>query len=291
MCDDLTEKDIDAYFRRNGLSRRTFGQLGAGAALMAMLPPVANAVDVVGEDVTVSTPDGTADAYFVHPTTGAHAAVMLWPSIVGIRETFRALGRRLAESGYAVLVVNPYYRTQSGPVIPEDKGFRDPGIRDVLMPFARTLSPATCVTDGEAYVSWLDQQDAVDSSRKVGSIGYCMTGSYGLRLAAAIPGRVGAGVSFHGGGLATAAEDSPHTLASQMQAGFLIAIAANDDERNPVEKDMLREAFAEAGVEAEIEVYEDTLHGWCVPDSDVYHEAQAERAWSRMLALFESELA
>jgi carboxymethylenebutenolidase len=216
---------------------------------------------------------------------------MLWPSIVGIRETFRALGRRLAESGYAVLVVNPYYRTQSGPVIPEDKGFRDPGIRDVLMPFARTLSPATCVTDGEAYVSWLDQQDAVDSTRKVGSIGYCMTGSYGLRLAAAIPGRVGAGVSFHGGGLATAAEDSPHTLAAEMQAGFLIAIAANDDERNPVEKDMLREAFAEAGVEAEIEVYEDTLHGWCVPDSDVYHEAQAERAWSRMLALFEKALA
>jgi carboxymethylenebutenolidase len=291
MCDDLTEKDIDAYYRRNGLSRRRFGQLGAGAALMAMLPPVANAVDVVGEDVTVSTPDGTADAYFVHPTTGVHAAVMLWPSIVGIRETFRALGRRLAESGYAVLVVNPYYRTQSGPVIPEDKGFRDPGIRDVLMPFARTLSPATCVTDGEAYVSWLDQQDAVDSKRKVGSIGYCMTGSYGLRLAAAIPGRVGAGVSFHGGGLATAAEDSPHTLAAEMQAGFLIAIAANDDERNPVEKDMLREAFAEAGVEAEIEVYEDTLHGWCVPDSDVYHEAQAERAWSRMLALFEKALA
>ena len=291
MCDDLTEKDIDAYYRRNGLSRRRFGQLGAGAALMAMLPPVANAVDVVGEDVTVPTPDGTADAYFVHPTTGAHAAVMLWPSIVGIRETFRALGRRLAESGYAVLVVNPYYRTQSGPVIPEDKGFRDPGIRDVLMPFARTLSPDTCVTDGEAYVSWLDQQDAVDASRKVGSIGYCMTGSYGLRLAAAIPGRVGAGVSFHGGGLATSAEDSPHTLASQMQAGFLIAIAANDDERNPVEKEMLRKAFDDAGVEAEIEVYEDTLHGWCVPDSDVYHEAQAERAWSRMLALFESELA
>jgi carboxymethylenebutenolidase len=291
MCDDLTEKDIDAYFRRNGLSRRTFGQLGAGAALMAMLPPVANAVDVVGEDVTVPTPDGTADAYFVHPTTGAHAAVMLWPSIVGIRETFRALGRRLAESGYAVLVVNPYYRTQSGPVIPEDKGFRDPGIRDVLMPFARTLSPATCVTDGEAYVSWLDQQDAVDASRKIGSIGYCMTGSYGLRLAAAIPGRVGAGASFHGGGLATPAEDSPHLLAAQMQAGFLIAIAANDDQRNPVEKDMLRKAFDEAGVEAEIEVYKDTLHGWCVPDSDVYHEAQAERAWSRMLALFEKELA
>jgi carboxymethylenebutenolidase len=290
MCDQLTERDVDEYFCRNGMTRRSFNTAGAGAAAAMLLPAAANAVDVVGEDATVPTPDGTADAYFVHPTTGAHAAVMLWPSIVGIRETFRALGRRLAESGYAVLVVNPYYRSQSGPVIPEDQGFRDPGIRDVLMPLARTLSPETCVTDGKACVSWLDQRDVVDSSRKVGSIGYCMTGSYGLRLAAAMPARVGAGVSFHGGGLATPAKDSPHLLAAEMQAGFLIAIAANDDERNPVEKDMLREAFAAAGVEAEIEVYEDTLHGWCVPDSGVYHAAQAERAWDRMLSLFEKEL-
>ena len=141
MCDQLTERDVDEYFRRNGMTRRSFNTAGAGAAAAMLLPAAANAVDGVGEDVTVPTPDGTADAYFVHPTTGAHAAVMLWPSIVGIRETFRALGRRLAESGYAVLVVNPYYRSQSGPVIPEDQGFRDPGIRDVLMPLARTLSP------------------------------------------------------------------------------------------------------------------------------------------------------
>jgi carboxymethylenebutenolidase len=291
MCDELTERDIDEYFRRNGISRRTFNATGAGAAIAMILPPVANAVDVVGEDVTVPTPDGEADCYFVHPTTGAHAAVMLWPSIVGMRETFRALGRRLAESGYAVLVINPYYRRQSGPVIPEDKGFRDPGMRDVLMPFARSLSAETCVTDGSAFVTWLDEQSAVDATRRIGSVGYCMTGSYGLRLAAAVPERIGAGVSFHGGGLATPAENSPHLLAPQMQAGFLIAIAANDDEQNPVEKDLLRKAFADAGVEAEIEVYKDTLHGWCVPDSGVYHEEQAERAWSRMLALFEKHLA
>jgi len=291
MCDERTNRDIEEYLRSNGLTRRDFNTQGAIAALAMALPVTASAVDVVGEEVLVPTPDGDADCYFVHPSTGSHAAVMLWPSIVGIRETFRALGRRLAESGYAVLVINPYYRDQSGPVIPEDQGFRDPGIRDVLMPFARSLSPNTCVTDGEAFVAWLDAQPAVDATRRIGSVGYCMTGSYGLRLAAAMPARIGAGVSFHGGGLATPAENSPHLLVPQMQAGFLIAIAANDDEQNPKEKELLRKAFRDAGVDAEIEVYGDTLHGWCVPDSGVYHEAQAEKAWSRMLALFEKELA
>lgn len=290
MCDDLTNRDVEEYLRRSGLTRREFNKRGAGAALAMTLPVAAEAVEVVGRDVTITTPDGEADCYFVHPTDGAAAAVMLWPSIVGIRETFRAMGRRLAESGYAVLVINPYYRTQQGPVIPEDKGFRDPGIRDLLMPFARTLSPATCVTDGRAFVDWLGQQEAVDTSRKAASIGYCMTGSYCMRLAAAMPERMGAGCSFHGGGLVTDADDSPHRLIPDMKAGFLIAIAENDDERSPDDKVVLREAFDSAGVDAEIEVYAGALHGWCVPDSDVYNEAQAERAWSRMLALFERRL-
>ena len=145
--------------------------------------------------------------------------------------------------------------------------------------------------DGRAFVAWLDQQDPVDTSRMIGTTGYCMTGSYVMRLAAAIPDRIGAGGSFHGGGLATDEDDSPHLLATQMKAGFLIAIAENDDERRPEEKTRLREAFDEAGVDAEIEVYAGTLHGWCPPDSAVYHEEQAERAWSRLLALFDKELA
>ncbi len=164
-------------------------------------------------------------------------------------------------------------------------------MRDLLIPFARTLSPETCVTDGRAFVDWLDSQPEVDSSRKVGSIGYCMTGSYCMRLSAAMPDRIGAGCSFHGGGLVTEADDSPHKLIPQMTASFLVAIAANDDERSPDEKNVLRAAFDDAGVEAEIEVYDGALHGWCIPDSGVYHEAQAERAWSRMLALFERTLA
>ena len=290
MCDDLTAKDVEDYLRRNGMTRREFGKRGAGAALAMLLPPVANAVDVIERDVMVETPDGTADCYFVHPASGKHAAVIVWPDIVSIRPAFRAMGKRLAESGYSVLVVNPYYRTARGAVVPEGKTFRDPGIRELLMPHARTLSPETCVTDGRAFVEYLDRQPSVDTGRKIGTTGYCMTGSYTMRLAAAIPERIGAGGSFHGGGLATDEDDSPHLLAGQMKAGFLIAIAENDDERNPEEKVRLREAFDAAGVSAEIEVYEGTLHGWCPPDSAVYNEAQAERAWSRLLSLFEREL-
>lgn len=290
MCDDLTNRDVEDYIRRNGLSRRDFGKLGTTAAIAMMLPPVANAVDVVEDDVMVTTPDGESDCYFVRPAAGSHAAVIVWPDIVSIRPAFRAMGKRLAESGYSVLVVNPYYRTFKGQIVPDGKGFRDEGIRDLLMPHARSLSPETCVTDGRAYVDWLDAQESVDTSRMIGTTGYCMTGSYVMRLAAAIPDRIGAGGSFHGGGLANDNENSPHLLASQMKAGFLIAIAENDDERNPEEKVLLREAFDAAGVEAEIEVYAGTLHGWCPPDSSVYHEEQAERAWSRMMDLFERRL-
>lgn len=291
MCDELTALDAEEFLQRSALTRRQLGQGAAGAALAMMLPPVANALDVVEQDVMVETPDGESDCYFVHPATGSHAAVIVWPDIVSIRPAFRAMGKRLAESGYSVLVVNPYYRTARGAIVPEGKTFRDPGIRDMLMPHARSLSPTTCVTDGRAYVSWLDKQSSVDTGRKIGTTGYCMTGSYVMRLAAAMPDRIGAGGSFHGGGLATDAADSPHLLAAKMRAGFLIAIAENDDERNPEEKDRLREAFGDADVRAEIEVYEGTQHGWCPPDSAVYDEAQADRAWNRLLTLFERELA
>jgi len=290
MCDELTNQDVNEYLRRNGVSRRDFNKLGSSAAIAMLLPAVANALDVVEDDVLVPTPDGESDCYFVRPASGAHAGVIVWPDVVSIRPAFRAMGKRLAESGYSVLVVNPYYRTHKGQIVPDGKGFRDPGIREMLMPHARSLSPETCVTDGRAYVAWLDQQESVDTSRMIGTTGYCMTGSYVMRLAAAIPDRIGAGGSFHGGGLATDEEDSPHLLAPKMKAGFVIAIAENDDERRPEEKTRLREAFDAAGVEAEIEVYEGTLHGWCPPDSAVYNEAQAERAWARLLALFERKL-
>jgi len=291
MCDELSEKDTEEFLRKHDLTRRDFSKGAAGVALSLMLPAVANAMDVIEEDVLVETPDGMADCFFVRPAEGAHAAVIVWPDIMGIRTSFRMMGKRLAESGYSTLVVNPYYRTAKGSVIEDGESFGMPAVRERLMPHARSLSPETCVTDGEAFVKYLDVQSSVDTNRKIGTTGYCMTGSYTMRLAAAMPDRIGAGGSFHGGGLATDADSSPHLLAPKMQAGFLIAIAANDDEKDPNAKVLLREAFDNADVNAEIEVYKDTLHGWCPPDSRVYNEAQAERAWSRLLALFERELA
>jgi len=290
MCDEYTEKDNEEFFRKQGLTRREFNKLGMGAALAMMLPPVANAMELVEEEVFVKTPDGTADCYFAHPASGAHAGVIVWPDIMGIRTSFRMMGKRLAESGYSVLVVNPYYRTAKGAVIEDGESFGEPAVRERLMPHARSLSPETCVTDGRAFVGFLDSQASVDTARKIGTTGYCMTGSYTMRLAADMPERIGAGGSFHGGGLASDADNSPHLLASQIKAGLLVAIAENDDKKDPDAKVLLRDAFDKAGVKAEIEVYEGTLHGWCPPDSRVYNETQAERAWSRLLALFEREL-
>lgn len=291
MCDELTVKDDEEYLRKHDLTRRDFNKGAAGVALSMMLPGVANAMDVVEEEVLIETPDGMADGYFVYPADGEHAAVIVWPDIMGIRTSFRMMGKRLAESGYSTLVVNPYYRTAKGAVIKDGESFGTPAVRERLMPHARSLSPETCVIDGRAFVDYLDAQSSVDANRKIGTTGYCMTGSYTMRLAADMPERIGAGGSFHGGGLATDKDSSPHLLAPRIQAGLLIAIAANDDKRDPNAKVLLREAFDNAGVSAEIEVYKDTLHGWCPPDSRVYNEAQAERAWSRLLALFERELA
>ena len=256
-----------------------------------MLPAVANAMEVVEEEVLVETPDGMADCYFVHPAKGAHAAVIVWPDVMGIRTSFRMMGKRLAESGYSTLVVNPYYRTAKGNVIEDGESYGMPEVRERLMPHRNSLSSETCLIDGRAFVNYLDAQSSVDTDRKIGTTGYCMTGSYTMRLAADMPDRIGAGGSFHGGGLASDRDNSPHLLVPKMKAGFLIAIAANDDEKDPNAKLLLREAFDNADVSAEIEVYKDTLHGWCPPDSRVYNEAQAERAWNRLLALFERELA
>jgi len=292
MCDERTEKDIEEFLRLGGrLSRREFGKLATAAALGSMLPAIANAMEVVESDIEVSTLDGVADCYFVHPAHGKHPAVLIWPDILGLRPAFRAMGKRLAESGYAVLVANPYYRDAKSPVVGPGASFGDQETRDHVLPMARNLSAETHFTDARAFVAFLDQQEVVDVSRKIGTAGYCMGGPMIMRTAAAVPERVGAAASFHGGGLATDKDNSPHLLIPDTRAQVLHAIAENDDEKNPEAKNILRAAYAEAGIPAEIEVYEGTLHGWCPPDSRVYNEEQAERAWARMLVLFESALA
>jgi carboxymethylenebutenolidase len=259
--------------------------------MAALLPRTANAQAVTQADVKITTPDGVADCYFVHPAKGAHAGVLVWPDILGLRPAFRQMGRRLAESGYAVLTVNPFYRQKPSPVVPEGASFADPEVRKMVMPLAQALNATTNVTDAKAFVAWLDQQPAVDRKRRIGTTGYCMGGPIVMRTAAAVPDRIGAGASFHGGGLVTKNPDSPHLLVPTMKAHFLFAVAENDDEREPEAKNVLRETFAKAKLPAEIEVYAGAAHGWCPPDSSVYNEKQAERAWSRLLALFSKALA
>ena len=288
MCDERTNADNTTYLNAKRLTRREFGAVSAGAGLTMLLPRPANAQDVSESEIEVTTPDGVCDSYFVHPASGAHPGVLIWPDAFGLRPAMRQMAKRLAESGHSVLVVNQYYRTQKAPIV-ESTDFG--AARDTLMPLMRSLNADTNVRDAKAFVSFLDSQSSVDNDRKMGTMGYCMGGPMTMRTAAAAPDRIGAGASFHGGGLVTDQPDSPHLLVPQMKAHYLFAIAENDDQRQPEAKDALREAFEAAGLPAEIEVYEGAMHGWCPPDTQVYNEAQAERAWRRLLALFESALA
>ena len=287
MCDqDHFDKDQQNYEAQGLVTRKQFGMLlGAGVAMM--LPQVANAAAVTDSDVMVKTPDGTADCYFVHPASGTAPGVLLWPDIFGLRPANRQMAKRLAESGYSVLVVNPFYRTKKAPTA--DAGAATP-IPD-LMPLAQALNETTHMTDAKAFIEWLDGQSSVAKNRKMGTQGYCMGGPMALRTAAAMPDRVGAVASFHGGGLVTKAPNSPHLQAAKTKAQFLIAIAANDDARAPDDKTALKDTFAQAHLAAEIEVYTGAAHGWCPPDSSVYNEPQAEKAWSRLLALYGKALA
>ena len=287
MCDqDHFEDDGQKYEALGHVTRRQFGVL-VGAGITMMLPTVLNAVDVTESDVNVTTPDGTADCYFVHPASGAVAGVLIWPDIFGLRPAFRQMGRRLAESGYSVLVVNPFYRVKKAPTA--EAGAATP-IGDVR-PLAQGLNETTHMTDAKAFIAWLDQQPSVAKNRKIGTQGYCMGGPMAFRTAAAVPDRIGAVATFHGGGLVTDAPNSPHLQAAKSKAQFLIAIAANDDERSPNDKTVLKDTFAQANLQAEIEVYEGSAHGWCPPDSHVYNEPQAEKAWSRLLVLYGKALA
>jgi carboxymethylenebutenolidase len=287
MCDqDHFDHDRLEFEAKGLVTRRQFGVLlGAGVAMM--LPKVLNAVAVSDGDVTIKTPDGSCDAYFVHPSSGTAPGVLIWPDIFGLRPAMKQMAKRLAENGYSVVVVNPFYRTKKAPTAEQGAATPIPS----LMPLARGLNEQTQMTDAKAFIAWLDQQASVAKNKKVGTQGYCMGGPIAFRTSAAVPDRVGAVASFHGGGLVTDQPNSPHLQASRTKAQFLICIAANDDQRAPGEKDVLKKTFADAKLPAEIEVYAGAAHGWCPPDSGVYNEPQAEKAWTRLLALYGKALA
>jgi carboxymethylenebutenolidase len=251
--------------------------------------------------VTIKTPDGTCDAAFIRPTTGKHPGVLVWTDIFGLRPSMRDIGKRLAGEGYSVLVPNPFYRTQKAPVIDDASkfDFSAPADQAKMKLWTTPINqPGAIEKDAAAYIGWMDQQKEVDTAKKIGTQGYCMGGPLVFKTVAAVNNRVGAGATFHGGGLVTDKPDSPHLLISKMKANhMLIAIAASDDDKQPDAKDKLKAAFTAAKIPAEVEVYTGTLHGWCVKDmplqngKPIYNQPDAERAWSRLLALYKTSIA
>jgi carboxymethylenebutenolidase len=282
------------------IGRRDFVGLSVAAGLAATAVPATAAMEVVETNVEIKTPDGTCDAAFIHPKSGSHPGVLLWPDAFGLRPSMREMAKRLAAEGYSVLVPNPFYRVSKAPFTDASTfSFANPTDRAKLTPLMASVNaPGAAEKDAVAYVGFLDAQKQVNKSKKIGTQGYCMGGPLVMKTAAALPDRIGAGGSFHGGGLVTPNPDSPHLLAPKIKARMYFGIAASDDKTQPDAKDKLKEAFAAAHVPAEIEVYTGTQHGWCVPDmpkqangEPIYNKPDAERAWAKLLALYKAGIA
>ena len=280
-------------------SRRDFIALSVAAGLAAASGSTFAAQPVVETDVTIKTSDGTCDAAFIHPQTGSHPGVLIWTDAFGLRPAMRDIGKRIAAEGYSVLIPNPFYRIAKAPVFDSASSFNFQNEADMakLRPLMASVNaPGVAEKDAVAYIAFLDAQSQINKAKKIGTQGYCMGGPLVVKTAAALPDRVGAGASFHGGGLVTDKPDSPHLLAPKIRARMYFGIASNDDQRQPDAKDKLREAFAAAKVPAEIEVYP-AKHGWCVPDMPVdngvpiYSRPEAEKAWSKLVALYRTALA
>jgi carboxymethylenebutenolidase len=280
-------------------ARRDFIARSLAAGVVVAASPALSAADpIVESSVTIKTPDGICDAAFFHPATGSHPGVLIWPDAFGLRPAMRDIGRRLAGDGFAVLVPNPFYRVSKSPQFMSASGF-DFSNQAQMAPIKPLMSSVNAAgaaeKDAAAYVAFLDAQPQTDRAKKIGTQGYCMGGALVVRTAATLPDRVGAGASFHGGGLVTNNPDSPHLLAPKIKARMYFGVASNDDQRQPDAKDKLKEAFERARVPAEVEVYP-ARHGWCVPDmpieggAPIYDKAEAERAWSKLVALYQKEL-
>ena len=284
MCDnDIHQGLVEDW----SLSRRALLATGMAAGLATAAQ--AAAADVTEKDVKVTTPDGSADAALFYPAgKGPWPAVLVSPDIMGLRPVFREIGRRLAAEGYVVLVPNPFYRSARANMISGD--FSDPAARQKLMGYRGAMSDAGVDNDAKAYLAFLDAQPDTNRKKKAGVQGYCMGGPLSFRTAAAVPGRIGAVGSFHGGGLTTDQPNSPHLLIPKTNAAYLVAVAKNDDARDPKSKDILKDAFAAAKKQATVEVYAGD-HGWCVPGSQAYAQEAAEKAWAELSKLYKAKLA
>jgi carboxymethylenebutenolidase len=301
----MTEEVRDSVVSRDlsrDVSRRDFITMSVAAGVAASVVPASGTTEIVEIDVEVKTPDGTCDAAFIHPKGGSHPGVIIWPDAFGLRPSMRGIGKRISAEGYSVLVPNPFYRVTKAPVFQTDEvahfNFQDQSLMAKLRPLMGSISaPGAAEKDAAAFVAFLDSQHEVDKKKKIGTQGYCMGGPLVVRTCAALPDRLGAGASFHGGGLVTDQPTSPHLLAPKIKARMYFAIAANDDQRQPDAKDKLREAFASANVPCEIEIYPNSQHGWCVPEmpsgptGPIYNMPTAERAWGKLVALYKVALA
>ena len=276
------------------ISRREFTALSLAAGVSAAARASATATDTIDKDVVVTTPSGACDAALIHPRgNGPWPGVILFTDIFGLRPTMREMAARLAAQGFTVLVPNPFYRTSKAPGLPINLDFTSAEDRAKIAKVREPLTNDAVMSDSTAYVKFLDSQSMVSKKAPMGVFGYCMGGPMTMQAAAANPERIGAGASFHGGGLVTDKPDSPHLLVPRMKAQFYFAIAMNDDQRQPDAKLKLDEAFKEAKLPAKLEVYEGCMHGWCVKDmpmgpdgKPIYNPAQAERAWGELLALY-----
>ena len=284
---------MEARNSSEDLSRRDFvAKSIVTGVVLAAGSGAAAALAVTETTVNIKTPDGTCDAAFVHPASGAYPAVIIWPDAFGLRASMRAMAKRLAEDGYSVLVPNPYYRVSKAPQWDDASKADFSKERDKLMPMMGSITaPGAVEKDAAALIAWLDQQPSVNKARKIGTQGYCMGGGLVMRTAATVPDRVGAGASFHGGGLVTTAPTSPHLLAPKIKAKMFFGVASDDDKKEPHAKDKLKEAFAAAKNPVEIQVYAG-VHGWCVPDmpGGLYNKADAEAAWAKLTALYKTAL-
>ena len=298
MADDQKNQPLNDAHPKD-ITRRDFTAILVGAGLATTVQSAeAKGPEVVETDVEIKTPDGTCDAAFIHPKSGSHPGVLIWPDAFGLRPSMRAIGRRIAAEGYSVVVPNPFYRVSKAPFTDASNfNFQNPDDMAKLRPLMASVNASgNAEKDATAYVAFLDAQKQVKTNKKIGAQGYCMGGALVVRTAAALPDRIGAGASFHGGGLVTDKPDSPHLLAPKIKARMYFGIAASDDSRQPDAKEKLKEAFSAAKVSAEIEVYP-AQHGWCVPDmpvrdgAPIYNKAEAERAWAKLVALYKAALA
>jgi carboxymethylenebutenolidase len=286
MCDDEIHQGLSQDY---SVSRRGFGLVAAAAVGFATTAQAKAAAAVVEKDVSVKTPDGMSDAVlFTPPGKGPFPAVLIWTDIGGLRPAFRDMGRRLASSGYVVLVPNPFYRSQKAPVIEGALNFGDPEVRKRLFAMRAAMTDDGIDKDAKAYLAFLGAQAKVSKKAKMGVQGYCMGGPLTIRTGA-VSSRIGAGGTFHGGTLVSKAADSPHLQAPQLHGEYLICEAANDDKSDPSAKDTVKAAFDAAKVKVKLEVYP-AQHGWCVPGSQVYDAAQAERAWTELLSMYQRAL-